>query len=823
MGAGRFGFIDGTGCGIWERADARSALLSQFTQSLALMTFEIALVLGILMISLILFVSEVIRMDLVAMLVLGALAVTGLVSADEAFAGFSNSAVITVWAMFILSEGLTRTGIANIIGVQVMRVAGRSEVMMIVVIMVTAAVLSAFMNNIGVAALMLPVVVDVARRTRIPASRLLMPLAYATLLGGLMTMIGTPPNLLIAQSLRQSGIESFELFDFTPIGGAVMVIGVVFVALFGRFLLPVSPVERQRQQSQRNLRARYKLQEQTFTVRVPMDSVLVGKTLADSRIGVSTGLIILALIRFGRSEALPGRQTVLRAGDSLIVQGRFDQFRELQRWSDLVIEREAPVLKSMVAAKVAYAELTVEEGSPLVSELIRLAGFRSRFNVNVVGIRRRDNYRLTNLAYVPIRSGDRMLVQGELEAIDSLERFSDFRDVRQLSEEELSTLYKVDERMFVLRLPRESELAGASLEKARLADVFDFRIGAIFRDGKLNVMPQGDDVLQGGDLLLVEGQPEDMDVLRGLQELEVENKVGPSMVALESERLTLMDATLDPRSSLAGRTVGELNFRERYGIELAGIWREGDTIAADLADERLQVGDALLMIGPRDRLALLENDSDFLILTPLGQEPPDTRRAPLAAAIMLGVVAAVMAGYAPISVAAVVGGTIMVLTGCLNMEQAYRAIDWRAIFLIAGMLPLGTAMQDTGAAQFLATKVMQLLGDLGPWPVIAGLYVLTAMATMIIPTAALVVLMSPIVLSAMGDLGLEPHTAMMAIAMAASASFTSPISHPANILVMGPGGYRFVDYLKVGVPLTIVVFVAVMLLLPLLWPLTPVG
>lgn len=787
------------------------------------MTFDIALVLGILMVSLILFVSEVIRMDLVAMLVLGALAVTGLVGPDAAFSGFSNSAVITVWAMFILSEGLTRTGIANIIGVQVMRVAGRSEVMMIVVIMVTAAVLSAFMNNIGVAALMLPVVVDVARRTRIPASRLLMPLAYATLLGGLMTLIGTPPNLLIAQSLRQSGLESFQLFDFTPIGAAVLAIGVVFVAVFGRLLLPSSPVERQRQQSQRTLRARYKLQEQTFTMRVPMDSVLVGKTLAESRIGVSTGLIILALIRFGRSEALPGRQTVIRAGDSLIVQGRIDQFRELQRWSDLVIEREAPVLKSMVAAKVAYAEVTIEEGSPLVAELIRLAGFRSRFDVSVVGIRRKENYRLTNLAYVPIRAGDRMLVQGEADAIDGLERFSDFTDVRRLTDEELSDLYKVDERMFVLRLPRESELAGASLEKARLADVFDFRVGAVFRDGKLDVMPRGEDILQGGDLLLVEGQPEDIDVLRGLQELEVENKVGPSMGALESERLTLMDATLDPRSSLAGRTVGELNFRERYGIELAGIWREGETIAADLADERLQVGDALLMLGPRERLALLENDSDFLILTPLGQEPPDTRRAPLAAAIMLGVVAAVMAGYAPISVAAVVGGSIMVLTGCLNMEQAYRAIDWRAIFLIAGMLPLGTAMQDTGAAQYLATQVMQLLGGLGPWPVIAGLYVLTATATMIIPTAALVVLMSPIVLSAMGDLGLEPQTAMMAIAMAASASFTSPISHPANILVMGPGGYRFVDYLKVGVPLTIVVFVAVMLLLPIFWPLTPTG
>jgi di/tricarboxylate transporter len=181
-----------------------------------------------------------------------------------------------------------------------------------------------------------------------------------------------------------------------------------------------------------------------------------------------------------------------------------------------------------------------------------------------------------------------------------------------------------------------------------------------------------------------------------------------------------------------------------------------------------------------------------------------------------------MAGYAPIAVAAVVGGSIMVLTGCLTMEEAYRAIDWRAIFLIAGMLPLGTAMQDTGAAEYLADQVMLLLGDAGPWPVIAGLYVLTAMATMIIPTAALVVLMSPIVLSAMAEMGFSPETAMMAVAMAASASFTSPISHPANILVMGPGGYRFVDYIKIGVPLTIIVFIAVMVLLPILWPLTPV-
>ncbi len=786
------------------------------------MTFEIALVLGILVISLVLFISEVIRMDLVALLVLGALAVTGLVDSNQAFAGFSNSAVITVWAMFILSEGLTRTGIADIISRQLMRLGGNREATLIFVIMITGAVLSAFMNNIGVAALMLPVVVEVARRTGIAASRLLMPLAYSTLLGGLMTLIGTPPNLLISESLVLGGHEPFALFDFAPLGGIVMVVGVLFVVLGGRFLLPKVSPKHGKHVSQRSLRSQYKLQERTFVMHVPMDSVLVGKTLAETRIGASTGLIILSLFRSGQSETLPGRQTVIRGGDGLLVQGRIDQFRELRRWSDLVIEREAPVLKSMVASKVVYAAVTITDGSPVVSELIRHAAFRTRFDVAVVGILRKGGYRLTNLAYVPIKAGDQILVQGEVEAIAHLEKFPDFQDVEIYSPEQLRETYHTDERMFVVRLPKESDLAGETLKKSRLADVFDFRVLAVFRDGELKVMPRGSEVLLGGDLLLIEGQQSDLDVLRGMQELEIDTKVPGNLGAFESARLTLMDATLDPRTSLAGRTVGELNFRERYGIELAGIWREGETIGTELADERLQIGDALLLLGPRDRLQLLSTDPDFLILTPLGQEPPDTRRALLAALIMAAVVGTVMAGYAPISVAAVIGGTIMVLTGCLNMEQAYRAIDWRAIFLIAGMLPLGTAMQESGAAIYLANQVMDLLGDAGPWPVIMGLYILTAMATMIIPTAALVVLMSPIVLSAMSGMGLQPETAMMAIAVAASASFTSPISHPANILVMGPGGYRFVDYLKVGVPLTIVVFITVMILLPILWPLAPI-
>ena len=785
------------------------------------MTLDIALVLAILAIALVLFVSDILRMDLVALLVLGALAVTGLVTAEQAFDGFSNSAVITIWAMFILSEGLARTGIAAVIGRQVLRAAGRREVAMAGVIMLTAASLSAFMNNIGVAALMLPVVADVSRRTRIPASRLLIPLAYGTLLGGQTTLF-TSHNLLVSEALAQSGAEPFGVFDFTPVGGGLAIAGILFVALAGRLLLPKrARSERGRYRSQRSLRARYKLQEQTFMLRVPMESVLVGKTLSESRIGAATGLIILALVRFGRSETLPSRQTVLRGGDSLLVQGRLDQFRELQRYSELVIEREAPVLKSMVASRVHYAEVTLADGSPLVSGLVRDAGFRSRFNVSVVGIRRKSRYRMTSLAFVPLRTGDRVLVQGEESAIAELGKYSDFVDVQAKTPEQLGEHFTAAERMFVVRVPKYSELADITLEKSRLADVFDFRVLAIFREGKLNFMPRSTDVLMGGDLLLIEGQHEDLDVLRGLQELEVETKLGPNLRSFDSERLTLMDATLDPRSNLAGRTVGELNFRERYGIELAGIWRQGGTLAGSLAEERLQVGDALLLLGPRDRLQLLSSDKDFLILTPLGQEPPDTRRAPLAAAIMAGVVVAIMSGFLPTPVAAVVGGTVMILTGCLSMENAYRSIDWRAIFLIAGMLPLGTALQQTGASSLLAAQLLSLLGEAGPWTVIMSLYLVTALGTMMIPSAPLVVLMSPIVLSTMTDMGFRPESGMMAIAIAAGASFLSPISHPANILVMGPGGYRFADYLRVGLPLLVIVSLVAIVLLPIVWPLHP--
>jgi di/tricarboxylate transporter len=233
---------------------------------------------------------------------------------------------------------------------------------------------------------------------------------------------------------------------------------------------------------------------------------------------------------------------------------------------------------------------------------------------------------------------------------------------------------------------------------------------------------------------------------------------------------------------------------------------------------QLRFGDALLLYGSRDNFKLLGSDPDFVVLTEEAQVPPRTKKAPIAVAIMVGVLLTVLFGWLPIAIAAVIGGTLMVLSGSLTMDEAYRYIEWPAVFLIAAMLPLGIALQNSGAAQLLASGMVSFVGDMGPLVVLAGLFILSVLASQVMPNPAVVVLMAPIAIATATDLDVSPQAFMMGIAIAASASFLSPVSHPANVLVMGPGGYRFSDYIKVGLPLTLLVFIIVLLLLPLVWP-----
>jgi di/tricarboxylate transporter len=785
-------------------------------------TLEIALVLAILAASLVLFVTEVIRMDLVALLVLAALAVTGLVTPTEALSGFSNPAVITVWAMFILSAGLSRTGVAEILGGRILRWTGRGETRMIVVIMLTAGILSAFMNNIGVAALMLPAVLSVARRTETPPSRLLMPLAYGSLLGGLTTLIGTPPNLLVAEALHERGFERFSMFDYTPVGGAVMLAGVAFVALFGRRLLPRrDPVRDASRPGKVELAREYRLGERSAVIRIPADSPLAGRSLRESRVGFATQLNVYAVLRSGEPVPGPGPDEVLRAGDRLLVEGKLDRFEELRGWCQLVLEDEDPGLDSVVSSEVGLAELEVAPNASITGSTLAQVDFRSRFGAMVLSLRRDSSLVHQDLPTTRLRDGDRLLVQGRREDLAKLHEAPEFRGASPRSEAELSDAYGLREHTLAIRVPPGSLLVDQRLADSRIGDALGVGVLGVKRGSTHLLLPGPDERLQADDVLFVRGTRDDVAVFRGLQGLEIESEAVPELRELESERAGLTEAVLSPRSTLVGQTPAELGFRERYGLQVLAILRQGEVHRSNIRDHQLRFGDALLLLGPRENLQRLARDPDFLVMTEEVEPAPERRKAPVAGLIMAGVVIPVLLGWLPIATAAVAGAAVMVLAGCLSMDQAYRAIEWRAIFLIAGMLPLGTALQETGAATLMAEGLLKAVGPYGPWAVLGALYLVTALATSIIPTAALVVLMAPIALRACSAMELSPYAVMMAIAMAASASFTSPVSHPANVLVMGPGGYRFVDYVKLGLPLTLLVFVVVMLVLPFFWPLQP--
>lgn len=776
--------------------------------------------LAILVVSLILFLTELIRMDLVALLVLGSLALTGLVSPEEAFSGFSNPAVVAIWAMFILSEGLSRTGVADQIGKMILRLTGTSEARTIIVIMVAGGGLSAFMNNIGVAALLLPVVMDIARKTGRPPSRLLMPLAFGTLLGGLTTLIGTPPNLLVSTALRDAEMAPFGLFDYTPVGLCVMVAGILFVAFVGRHFLPkVDPEADSFKGSPESLREQYALGDITFVLRLERDSLLAGNTLAESRLGSALGLHVIALVRDGRTRLAPEPATVFRAGDRLVAQGRMERLDELQGWREFAIDPMPGDPRDLLAGNLSLAQAFLKPESSLTGKTLAETDFRNRFGVNVLLIRKKAGSARQGMQDPRLQGGDRLLLHGPREKLDLLEEASsDFENFQEATESDLGKVQSFAQRIFEVAVPEESFLAGKTLAESRLGDAFGLRVLAIARDGEKKLLPGPEEKLQAGDLLTIHGRPVDLKILRGLQELKIEGETSVELRDLDSEKAGMIEAVLAPRSNLAGKTPRSLHFREKYGLQILAIWREGKPRRSNLRDIALRFGDALLLMGPGEKLDRLAEEPDFLILTRRERPAVDTAKGPLAAIIMMAVLIPVLAGYLPISLAAVCGAAMMVLTGCLKMEEAYQAIEWRAVFLIAGMLPLGLAMHQSGAAEYLAGGMVAALGDFGRWPVLMGLYLVTAIATTVIPTSALVVLMAPIVLKTCADMGISPYAGMMAIAVAASASFTSPISHPANILVMGPGGYRFIDYLKLGVPLSLVTFVVVMLTLPFFWP-----
>jgi di/tricarboxylate transporter len=783
------------------------------------MSFDAALVFAILLAALALLATGRVRTDVTALLVLVALAGTGLLTPAQAFAGFSSPAVITVGGMFVISAAMARTGVAGMLGRQVLRVAGTRERPLVLAIMLTAGALSSVMSNIGVVAMLLPVVMDIARRVASPPSKLLMPLVLGAHLGGLITLIGTPPNILASDALREQGLAPFNLLDFTAPGMVLLLAGVAFVALVGVRLLPDrDPGGETAGGRDSELAEAFDLRERIFTVRMPARSPLTGTTLADSRLGSALGLHVLALLRDDETLLAPAPDSALRPGDRLIVQGRPDLLLVLRNRRHLQLEGEPHASDRLATAEVGLAEAEIAPDSDLVGSTLLQLRFRQRFGVVVLAIRRGGTLRRKHLERLPLEAGDVLLLQGERSRLEALPGSRSFPEIQETTPELALERFQLEERFLPLRVTEESLLIGQSLAGTRIGDAAGITVLGIIRDGRTNLVPDPEEVFRANDVLLIKADPADLAVLRGLQRLEIEPGPAPPLSLLESERVGLMEVALAPRSGLVGRAPREIGFRDKYGLSVLAIWRGDRAYRSDLRDMPLRFGDALLVFGPRERLNLLAREPDFLVLTASAQEPPLTAKAPMAGLVLAATLLPVLLGALSIAVAVVMGAVAMILTRCLKPDEAYDAIEWPAIILIAGMLPLGAALDQSGAARLLAESVLTPAAQLGPRGVLAGLCIITAIGAQVIPTPAMVVLMAPIALTTAGDLGLSPHALIMGVALSA-VSLASPISHAANILVMGPGGYRYGDYLRIGIPLTLLTLLLIVALLPVFFPL----
>jgi di/tricarboxylate transporter len=765
-----------------------------------------------------LFVTRWLRYDLVALGVLVLLAVTGLVTPEQALAGFSSPAVVTLWAMFVLSAGLERTGVATLIGRKFAAFASDSEGRLVGLLMTVAALLSAFMNNIGVAALFLPITRDIARRTGRYPSRLLLPMAYGALLGGLLLLIGTATNLLVRDALRTAGYQPFGMFDFTLGGLAILLVSVAWMAGVGyRFLpkrQPVGPLSAIVDRPTDRLPALYGLEKRLAWLVLPPDSLLAGKSLAESRIGRALGLQVLHIKRQGERRVPADAHTRLMGGDHLLVVGRLKRIEMLAAHPVIALESATGTLESLVSGGLGLADIRVSADSPFADHCLSEINFRQRYGVNVLAIEHENNVRRTRLAGIPLQPGDRLLLQGSLAKLAGL---ADQPDYRLLTSEE-ARIYRLHERLIFLRLPPGSALVGQSLEQSRLGAGYGLAVLAVERENGPWIIPQSADLLQANDRLIVEGRALDIDVLRGLDTLQVKRQVTIDDDELAESGTHIVEVMVSPFSTISGQTLSQIHFREKYGLSVLALWRGDRAWRNGIGEVPLALGDALLCYGPAERFAMLARERDFVVLNSALQEPPRLEKAPFSVLIMVSVVLSVLLLDLPISIAAIGGIVLMVLTRCLTMEEAYRAIEWRGVFLIAAMLPLGNAMVTTGTSAWLSHLMVHSVGQLGPLAILIGLMVLVMAISPAMPAAVIVVLISPIALDIAREAAISPYPLMMGVAYAVAGVVLSPVGHAANVLVMSPGGYRFSDYFRHGLPIALIILVVSALLLPVLFP-----
>ncbi|MCP3957397.1 MAG: SLC13 family permease [bacterium] len=778
------------------------------------MTFEIGFLFAVLAAMVYLFLTEKLPVDLTAFLGLVVLIFGGYLTPSEAFTGFSSSAVITMLSVFIVGAALLATGVADLIGAHIHKIVGSSETRLIVVLMVVAGVLSAFMNNIAATAVLMPAVATIGPRAGLAPGRLFMPLAFGAILGGTTTLVGTPPNILAAQILEERGLEPFGLFDFTPLGLAILALGTVFMLTIGRRLLPAGEQHGPAMRAGDDLSQVYQLQDRRFTMRIPDGSPLHGRTLAETRLGNTLGVKVVAILHAGRKQMAADGDTMLRSGDVLLVDGQAEDVGEMLRLQGVEVAAVASSELPATQHGVGGIRMRIATGSSLAGHGLRELRFRDRFGVVVMGIHRGDEVLRDRLADAVLEEGDVVLALGRRDELEELSSETDF----EVEDVGVSALHELQDELSWIRVPGGSQLADTTIKDSRLGELVGLTVVGVVRGDETRLAVPAEETIRAGDRLLVAADPQRLVSFLELGEVELDESVDE---AFESEEAGMVEVAMAPRSAAAGKTLIELDFQKRFGLLALALWREGRAVHGGLGRIALRFGDALLLQGPREKIKKLATETDFVVLSQADQAARRTHKAPAAIGCLLLMIGIVASGWQPIHVAAFAAASLVVLFGAMTMQEAYRAIEWRAIFLVAAVLPAGLAMERTGAAQLLADSVTSVAGPYGPYAILGALIVLASMLSQGLDGAPAVVLLAPVVLQAAETLKLSPYPLMMGVSLAASAAFMTPFSHKANLLVMGAGGYRSSDYLRVGTPLTLMLFVLLILLVPVFFPFYP--
>ena len=611
----------------------------------------------ILLISAILFVSGKVRSDLVAICSLLALLLCQILTPAEGLSGFSNTTVIMMVGLFIVGGGIFQTGLAKMIGSKVMSLSGKSEVRMFLLVMLVTGTIGAFVSNTGTVALMLPIIVSMAASAGTSPRRLLMPLAFASSMGGMMTLIGTPPNLIVSDTLAGAGFQSLSFFSFLPVGLVVLTVGTLFLLPATRILTPKEKVTSEKSgKSLKELVKEYGISSTLFRVHVKDEnSAAISKTIADLNVYRNYGLNVLELRRSS------GQNRFVRT----------------------------------VSQKLASPDMIIEQG-----DVLYLSG-----------------------------------------------------------EPEMVTKFAED---FSLRLldVHTDEIEGSSANASM--DFFDIGVAEIL---------------------------------------------------------------IMPTSSMINRRIADAGFRSKFNVNVLGIRRKNDYILQELGSVKMLEGDVLLVQGAWSDIARMKNESvNWVVLgEPLQEAAKVTldHKAPIAAAIMIAMIVAMVVESIPVApvTSVLLAAVLMVVTGCVrSMEAAYKTINWQTIVLFAAMLPMSIALEKTGVSSMISGSIVDGLGGSGPRLLLAGIYAVTSLMTIFISNTVTAVLMAPIALQCAMQIGVSPVPFMFAVTVAASMCFASPFSTPPNALVMSAGQYSFMDYIKVGLPLQILIGVVMVFVLPMLFP-----